>query len=295
MTLKILCFYVFLLSFILKVSAQKSENIDNYVYIKDSLTKEPIPYAKVVINDTLGGLADSLGRFKFLALNEIKKVEFSSPGYTEKILVNPSILQFDLLLRPLEFNLKDIVIKPKNSVELTLGAVVDKGWGRGFWFREGYQVALYIPSNALRDTGLINEIQIYIEPGGCIQAPFRLKVYRANESVEGPSSTELLHKSVIVKPNASGWVKVRFQEQVLLLPPKGLFVAVEWLPLSENLPCKKTTSISEIQGPWLGMTNTINVPRTWTNAFASGWKLLQAPKEMKNVIPNARIRVIVSY
>ena len=79
--------------------------------IIDSKTKEPLPFASILVNKTLGSVSEADGKFSIESKFDIKKLEVSYIGYnTKTIEVNRGEKYFNILLEPNSKMLNEVVL-----------------------------------------------------------------------------------------------------------------------------------------------------------------------------------------
>lgn len=84
--------------------------------IKDSKTKEPLPFATIVTNNGLGEITDSYGRFTIKTQTTVQKITISYIGYKSKTVSttkNKSYLH--IFLEPSQESLSEVVITAKEN------------------------------------------------------------------------------------------------------------------------------------------------------------------------------------
>lgn len=113
--------YIAILSFIPScfITAQEvSERIHIYGNITDASTKEALPYASVRIkNSSKGCSSDINGHFSFHSNTQHDTLIISSVGYKEELIIlsSQTTTPINIALRPTEYALKEVTIKPKKE------------------------------------------------------------------------------------------------------------------------------------------------------------------------------------
>ena len=89
--------------------------------IKNSKTKEALPFATIITNTGLGDICDVDGKFTITSNKTISQLKISYVGFkTQKVLIEPSIRFITILLEPSTENLSEVVITAKENPALQI-------------------------------------------------------------------------------------------------------------------------------------------------------------------------------
>lgn len=109
----------FLITFLVSIVTMGQSSFSGI--IKDSKTKEPLPFATIVTNNGLGEITDSYGRFTIKTKTTVQEITISYIGYKSKTVSttkNETYLQ--ILLEPSQESLNEVVITSKENPALRI-------------------------------------------------------------------------------------------------------------------------------------------------------------------------------
>ena len=113
--------YIVIFSFLPScfIQAQESgERIHVYGNITDASNKEALPYASIRIKDSSKGCSSDInGHFSFHSTTPHDTIIISSVGYKEELIILSSRTKYpiNISLKPIEYELKEVTIKPKKE------------------------------------------------------------------------------------------------------------------------------------------------------------------------------------
>jgi hypothetical protein len=210
--------------------------------VVNSQNNEPVIYATVgLIKANKGVSTDEMGHFELENVDSNDTLLISCVGFkilklpilqvkTEKIRLEQSIIQ-----------LKEITVKPKKSKTLLLND-----------FKSPKDIAVYMSYNKFDDfkqsqvaqhfenpdgtTWFIKEIKIGRKAKNSVykkeNARFRLRFYSID--TKGIPDGKDIYQPILVFDKSNDIIKVDVSDKKMVIPPTGLFVAIEWLKISEN-------------------------------------------------------------
>lgn len=202
----------------------------------DSITKKPIPYVNIWIeNESEGTSSEEDGSFKFSKDHTSKTIIFSAIGYETKKIARNSISE-TIELNSQEIMLDEIVI---NSNRKTIEKVVGefKKSKINFFFSASNKPkirARYFPYDSLYvTTPFIKKIKIDTD-SNVENAKFNIRLYTIGE--DGKPGEYLYDKNIFgyAKRGYNKLTEVDISDLNILFPEKGFFIAFEWLIIKEN-------------------------------------------------------------
>jgi hypothetical protein len=271
-------------------------------------TKEPIPFAGIELKSAhKGTISDLAGYFRM-------EIEAGRMNDTIRI----SSLNFD----PVKIPLKNFTIRGMHTFYLNerkielpgIDVIGEKGklqqWGNHRWFASGsfyldthgQQTALYI-ANEKQQTGNLVSVSFYLSKKGNTDAPFRVHIY-SHDSASRKPGTDLLPEMVIIKPNqGKGWYKINLSRYRIILPPTGLYVAIEGIFPGEfdffyndtaQSPVQDNDDPSEFEGETISYGQQIGYSggsenNTWHYSIDQTW--FQLKKKHFNAMISAETKI----
>lgn len=287
---------VLFLVFALNTSTIFCQNIKGVV--KDSLTKEPIPYVNITfLKKDKGTYTDYKGKFKIDITNQLNDSLFiTCIGYHPKKIAITSIgnLHTDIFLQPANEIIDEVVLtaKKKQFGSKTTNLTSKKKTRFASSQPFGSQIA-YLLKNKKKKLGKLKEVSFFIkyDKESKIRkypAYFRLKFYSYN--IKGDKPGKLLSfDNILLKPNKdSHKIKVNVGDSNILFPVEGVMIVVEII--NAGSPPKnslyKTT-------PSLVWTHS-KKQKTWISYRGKKWKKKNRESVFKNklysnLLVNAKI------
>ncbi|RZJ29455.1 MAG: hypothetical protein EOO48_07460 [Flavobacterium sp.] len=200
--------------------------------IKDSTTGKPIPYANIwVENEDISAMADSIGQYAIRTTSAGKTLIFSAAGYKAK---KAKLMEIrGLMLAPataIEIREKSLGTKTVkfgdynvDRGDLTFGSH-GKPWMLARKFR--------LPSK-LSDTPFLKEITLFAD---CHNNNMKLSLRFFEVGADGNPGRELTDKLAIFRVDRGrDDVTVDLTPYNIKFPENGLFVAVSWMIISQNV------------------------------------------------------------
>jgi hypothetical protein len=142
-----------------------------------------------------------------------------------------------ILLSPSVFQLPIVTVKPQKSKTIEINHFGKKNLGAGYMntnFDSTTQIAQLI-ENTDNNLWYLKEIKIARWPKTHLKknqkTQFRIRFYSIDEF--GKPNKDI-YEPIVVKNEADNLVKVDVENKKMLLPQKGIFIAVEWLKIAEN-------------------------------------------------------------
>lgn len=199
------------------------------IYLLDSLTRQPISYANIIYADSLSGTyTNNEGAF---TKPKCGLVSISCVGYYSKQVI--SNFNYDtIFLIPQVYNLKEIVVHPKNYKEEIVG-YANKKSEFSLGCPSGREVAILL-ENKKNQENLIEKVILKVDTRKIIRkttninfiSVFKINFYCVeNETNIGECIGSIILKSDKLTSNNSFDVS----KLNLLLPKDGIFVGIEWV------------------------------------------------------------------
>ncbi|MBA3898848.1 MAG: carboxypeptidase-like regulatory domain-containing protein [Bacteroidetes bacterium] len=264
-------------------------------------TQEAVPYAAVYLKEAKTGVYSDLnGYFKITIPDSdngdtliIKHLGFENQGFPVSEINDLSTF----ILHPNKHNLAEIVVRSVPGKIYLPGKVKKKTPGSYFNSSGNYyQTARFISLDDFSGKKIkLRSVQYFIGKNGEYNAPFGVRLYALNDTTGLPGE-ELLDKQVIIQAKKkNAWVKANLDTMNIFLSGKGVFVAMEWLPV---YPEYKYTNIKGITnacknvcyGQVLGITNELKENQTFVKSAFGKWTKNHIDFHF---IPNAMIYIEV--
>jgi hypothetical protein len=198
--------------------------------VKDSLTKKPIPYVNIwVENENSGTTSNENGLFD-LNINDEKRIVFSALGFENKTIASSNAK--NVLLNPKIYELNEVIVENlKKTKELEVGGAKkihhsqlsgDKPWiyGKLFDYEEQYSETPYIKK------------VIFYSNSDIKNAKLKIRIFEMNDSIP---SNDLLYEEIIITVK-KGMKKnsIDVSQNNIKFSKKGVVVGLEWLIIDEN-------------------------------------------------------------
>lgn len=274
---------------IISINVNISYSQNNILTIKiiDNTNMQAVAYANVYTGDKKYGFISNEHGIIQLDLSEEVPDEtlfVSCVGYkTDEIdLKNFKALAQDTIvvkLKKIDYELKEVTIignKSENYHIKKIGFTSKTKAGFGsFYAGYGLQVARYFPNKIKDQKVYLAAVSFFIKKDGFPRSKFRIRIYDVNS--EGAPGNDLLVDNLIVSSAEKGnsWVSIDLTSQYIRVPQNGLFVAMEWLPLTKDsiYHVKTTNSIIKGNGQVLGAVSfPPDAPDyTWTKDNLHNW------------------------
>jgi hypothetical protein len=198
--------------------------------VKDSLTKKPIPYVNIwVENENSGTTSNENGLFD-LNINDEKRIVFSALGFENKTIASSKTK--NVLLNPKIYEFNEVIVENlKKTKELEIGGAKkihhshlsgDKPWiyGKLFDYEEQYSETPYIKKVIFYSNSTIKN------------AKLKIRIFEMNDSIP---SNDLLYEEIIITVK-KGMKKnsIDVSQNNIKFSKKGVVIGLEWLIIDEN-------------------------------------------------------------
>ena len=238
--------------------------------VKDSITRKPIPYANIwVENENSGASTEEDGEFSINA-NPNKNLIFSALGF-EKKTVKASLAQ-EVKLSPKSYQLDDVVILKKKETKIIEIGKSKNAIYQAFDNGPRIDVKYFPYLTKYQKTKFIK--QVTVETDSKIEgALFKIHFFSVNEN--GFPGDELLSKDILVSA-PKGVVKNLFNlsEYNLRMPKNGLFVGYEKLIIernkSETTVTNYNTNVTSVKTSYAPMVLYSFEEREYMYTFSGG-------------------------
>lgn len=209
--------------------------------VKDSITKKPIGYVNLRINNKYQMVSNENGEFSVDDAS-IHTFEFSCMGYVDK-LIQRADLASDVFLTPSVTKLKEVVVnskpklKPKSS---SVSAETHQDFSKSFTSNHSMSLAFFV-EGALNESYL-EAITIPIMPLN-LKAPSHSSHYKTVIAIETLEATEAKtpggyyynFKQIAVIDSEKSYNKVEIVlDEPLSIPENGFFVQITILGKADN-------------------------------------------------------------
>lgn len=240
------------------------------VFIKDSATHEPVPFAAIQFTDQSGGFyADEEG--KAMLPDSICRVLVSQIAYhARKVDIDQASNPVVILLTPAHNQLAEVVVSNVSSKRKKVGMLKPKG-SFGVIPTPNVNFALFIPYDpAWKQLPVITSIIAYLDniKGNDTYSVVKSKIrfdLRLPDIEGRPSNVSLLGER-IVYPTEKRYLG---HEAVVLLhpvpfPPEGVFIVIDFI-LPSQLPVDRHCMIS----PTISCTGAFPLEQTWSRTLTN--------------------------
>jgi hypothetical protein len=281
-SLKIFIFLIFLFLIPRSLNSQTFKVSGNVV---DSETKQGLPYTNImVLNYSIGTTSDIHGNF-VLHLNDSLKNEilvFSYVGYNSYKIGIDMIRSDTVLLKPLQYEISEVVVKPAKRKEKAL--IVNKFHEKDSHLRysispfnnkgilhipycpnEPTIEALYFPYNSdFENQNRLKEVWLYLSNFKISKSHFRLRIFDAKEDKSPGNDLLTRHLNIEVSGN-NVLVKVNVEEYNIFIQKQGVFIGFELLILPENSHeiSNEVGEIATVYSPLLRQLYSKNIGDYW--------------------------------
>ena len=199
----------------------------------DSISKQPIPYANIVLfskGNIIGGTyTDKLG---LLSIGEeIDSIKITSLGYKDKSISKRELTHI-LFLTPIVYNLEEVVVTNKTT---TCKKTINIGY-----YRQKKSISIHLLKNSELTTLISNNFKkefvvrnIYFElkNNSTKILPIRLKIYA---NVNGPNELLFSNDIEVTASNKKKNYKLNIYDADVKFPKEGVFVGFEYLQSNDN-------------------------------------------------------------
>ncbi|MEW5674886.1 hypothetical protein ABGT15_01060 [Flavobacterium enshiense] len=258
---------------------------EKYFVVKDSLTKETLPYATIDFLNGYGVFSDENGKV-ILDKEFPEQLKVSFMGYEAKRLVTASVLQSEVLLKPAAKVLEELKIvvdkeDVKNRKTFVVKPVLHDNIDKMYWSSLGQQYAFYIPKE--RKRGILKAVSIPLIVKdlyqGAAEEVFEDKPYGTMMKIEfmknetnmpGEKLYDYDKVFVVQSGKVSQKIDVSFEENVPI-PDEGLFLVMTVLG--------KTDESGEYKAELpFGIREVHGVKKKYIKIILPNYPLAEAPK-----------------
>jgi len=214
--------------------------------ILDAESGQPVSFASVAWAAGQGMMAGFDGKFQLPADFGYTHIVVSCVGYdTDTIEVKSAYVQVNLIPKAIVLN---TVVISHGKINLERFGAEKKYAESTFGAIEGFQVANYIPHPDISEKYHVRNL-LYSVKGGISGSSetkpknsfFRVRIYGVG--TDGLPGKDMLEGNLVIIPDANnGWITVDISRYGLIMPTKGLFVAMEWIEGAPSAPWKYTNS-----------------------------------------------------
>lgn len=229
---------IILLTVLFLVSELYSQ--ERFVVVKDSITKETLPYSSVDFQNGYGLFTDEDGRAN-LSSEMPNKIKITYVGYTSKIVSVDKLTGNEVLLKPEVNILNEVKISAsrkavKKQKEFVVKPSLHDNIDEMYWSSIGQQFAFYIPSE--KENGILKSVTIPLIVKdlyqGITESSFEESPYGTMVRFEFMRNSGMLPNAklydyekifVIQCDKVSDKVSVKFEEPIVI-PDEGFFVVM---------------------------------------------------------------------
>lgn len=200
------------------------------VYVVDTLTRLPIPFASIqYLERNYGTYTNDLGEFK---RTKEKKIQISCVGYyskTVELVGNEDTIS----LKPKIYTLKEITITPGKAEKLLMLGYSNLKSEGSLAQMPGTEIAVFIPNSQNKEKLLksivlrIDRRNIVLEDFAFVSV-FKINIYNARNTKEIDqliNKKDLIYNSGILKRKTI----IDISDLNLIIPKEGLFIGIEWV------------------------------------------------------------------
>lgn len=255
------------------------------LYLLDSITMQPIPYANIVCLDSLNGsYTNSEGVF---TKPKYGVASISCVGYyTKKITFNGD--NDTVLLAPKIYSLKEIVVVSSNNEKEIIEGYANKKSDFSLSYSSGREVAVLI-DNKKNQESLIKKVFLKIDVRRIVRkttninytSVFKINIYSVKDKI---NIGECIASIILKSDRLTSKNFFDISDLNLSFPKDGLFVGIEWVG-KENLENNELYIVTEnLLEPFISTTFKENSIVYERKKFMSDtWLLVDATNIMSIV------------
>jgi hypothetical protein len=248
--------------------------------VKDSLSGKPIPFVNIwVENENIGGTSEENGEFTIHTSEKSKNLIFSAIGYQKKKL--PISKVNEVALKPTEIQLDEVlIIKSFGTKQKEIGQT-ESAVLQTFDVGPRIDTKFFPYSSVYKKTKFIKQITLQTD-SAIENATLKIHLYSVNE--KGFPDQELLKKDLIVTiKKGSLKTQIDILNRKIVMPKKGIFVAIEKLLIESNKVEKTTTNYNtkttETKTTYYPLILYNRVDRDFLFMFSGGKWIRQSKEE----------------
>ena len=243
---------------------------EKIIFIKDSVTHEPVPFAAIQFADKKGGIySNEIGQA--VLPDSIRRILISQIAYhTREVEIEPAPSPITILLTPALNQLPEVLVSNMPSKRKKIGLLKPKG-SFGVISTPNTNFALFIPFDpAWKQQPAITSIIAYLnsingnEKYPVIKSSIRFDL-RLPDTKGQPSNVSLL-KEPIVHPSEKryhGCETVHLPRPVPF-PSKGVFIVVDCI-----IPAQIIVEQRQIISPTICCTGSSTSEQTWSRTITN--------------------------
>ena len=232
---------VLLLVFISVVFCASSQTFEGELIDKHS--GEAVAFANIgILNKNTGTVSDAAGRFKIelSGASEKDSLRISCIGYLDRQflihdlkneIVNVNIMRIDLI--PISYDLDEILIKPTNTRNYTLGYPCDSSsaYGNAFYSSElGTEIGVVMKLPRKKEQACLRSFRFYVGESTFDVFPVRMNIYALKDGLPGEN---ILREPVFIDIQASGEYVLDLSQQNITVNG-DFFVSLEYYRVPDN-------------------------------------------------------------
>lgn len=207
--------------------------------VLNSQTNEPIIYAVVgLMKENRGISTDEMGVFELEDVNNQDTLLVSCVGFEKKILPVSEYKEGKIRLIQVAFQLPVLTVKPQQSKNLIVNEFNAQDIKNFITTKLNDTVAMTQiaqffenPKGATWFVRELNLVRAQHFPSSENKAKFRIRFYGVEEN--GKPDGKDICEPVLVD-NKKKVINIDLTKSNLIIPPKGLFVAIEWIKIKGN-------------------------------------------------------------
>jgi len=198
-------------------------------HVVDSISKVPIPYVIVSINDkNTGTYTDESGNFEFNDLTEDNILVFKHIGYNQKEIKFKNIISNNLIeLTPINYLLKEVTVTNKKLKDIEIGFSTLKSNSNFSVGKIGSEIATLVKNPNFQGK-TVKALVIRIKKIKNINSLVRLHIYKNNDGAPG-DELFIKNNQIIVNNNIKDKIVLDISQSYIKYPVDGFFISLEWL------------------------------------------------------------------
>jgi CarboxypepD_reg-like domain len=244
-----------------------TQNINLKGVVLNSQTNQPIIYAVVgLMKENRGVSTDEMGQFELENVNKQDTLLVSCVGFEKQVLSVSEYKEGKIRLMQVAFQLPVLTVKPQLSKNLIVNNFKSQEIKDYMTTKLNDTIAMTQMAQFFENPGEatwfvreLNLVRAKHFPSSENKAKFRLRFYGVDETGK-PDGKDICEPILI--DNKKNLIQLDITKSNLIIPPKGLFVAVEWIKIKENFIVlniyknEKLLKKDYSYKPFIGMTNS---------------------------------------
>lgn len=203
--------------------------------VKDSLTGEPIAYAKIFSEEKMEYNSEANGVFTINSKAN-SKLTFQMFGYKTKTVVGTNDLE--VLLQPKTTEIQEVLIKSRKKKQFK---EIDLYESSGFRYHNGNHGCAILLKNDSTNTNykFIDKIKFHTQ-SEIDGAKLKFVILGCNES-NNPEDSQVIHDTIISVKKGKNGNELDLSKLDIAIPENGVFICFENLFIEENKYYYETT------------------------------------------------------